>query len=76
VTDNTEERRRANRVWNAEVADLRAALGLLGTSRRDLTGLVVLALLGDLGEADADGIVRDLARCLRPRLRIVGAGDQ
>jgi hypothetical protein len=63
MTD-TEERHRANMVWNSEVADLRAAFGMLGSSKRDLTTLVICALIWDLAPADRDAVVASLGQTL------------
>jgi hypothetical protein len=56
MTD-TDERRRANMVWNSEVSDLRAAIGMLGSSKRDLTMLIICALILDLAPEDRDVVV-------------------
>jgi hypothetical protein len=63
MTD-TDERHRANMVWDSEVADLRAALGLLGSSKRDLTMLIICALILDLTPEDRDAVVGSLGPTL------------
>jgi hypothetical protein len=64
VMTSTDERPRANMVWDSEVADLRAALGLLGSSKRDLTMLIICALILDLAPEDRDAVAGSLGPTL------------